>query len=329
MDIELIDATRKSWPVSVDLPKATWTTTVELSANTPFSLFARGNARRNAAGDIVLLTGLWDIVLENAPRTDHDAARSKGSVRVENCQVGPWTRGMFSWAQRSAGTGVDKNTKGLPKRTGSLRNDIVATVRAVMPCSLGDDNWDLIEPGSEKQVAEKTYSKPGTSCLILPGFISRHFGAVPYGWAFKGTKRVDEVKNYMNKRSLSGTNQVRTRGKSFNAWTQATGNNLPRPGDIYVLLDRDAKGAALTQRDTDGVGHVGVVLNAGNSSWETADLGQGTGWVGNISPSREYHAGIGELFGQTNQPGATKFRVVAGWVDVDRYFPDYAQQVLG
>ena len=130
----------------------------------------------------------------------------------------------------------------------------------------------------------------------------------------------------MKSRSLNGTGRVRDKGKQFNAWVKATGSNLPRPGDVYALLDRDAKGIALTDRDKDGIGHVGIVLTAGPTLWETADLGQKAGWDGEIT-TREYHAGIGELFGQTNQPGATKFRVVAGWVNVEDYFPGYKGQM--
>lgn len=274
----------------------------------------------------MLVTGLWDLVLENAPRTDADALRTKGTVSINNSRVGPWTRGLLAWSAQPVGGGGAAKKVAMPLRTGSLRDDIVAAMRSLLPCSLGDARWDIIQPGSQKQVADGTYSKPGTSCLILPGFVTSYVGAVPHGWSFKGARRNTETEAYMNTRSLNGTGRVRDQGRKFSAWTQVNGNSLPRPGDIYALLDRDAKGIALTNRESDGIGHVGVVLNAGPNIWETADLGQGKGWDGSIT-TREYHAGIGELFGQSNQPGATKFRMVAGWVNVDDYFPNYKAQM--
>ena len=328
MNFQIIDPLQTAWPVEVDLASSSWTADVAMAAGTPFGIFPRGQARRDGDGNIVLVTGLWSLVLENSPRTDADATRPKGSVRIENSLIGPWTRGVLSWVSvasaPAAQTGIGKD--GMPRRTGSLRADIVATMRALMPCSLGDAKWNRIEPGSAKSVADKKYTKVGTSCLILPGFVSKHFGAEPYSWAFKGQRRIDEHDAYMKSRSLNGTGRVRDKGKQFNAWVKATGSNLPRPGDVYALLDRDAKGIALTDRDKDGIGHVGIVLTAGPTLWETADLGQKAGWDGEIT-TREYHAGIGELFGQTNQPGATKFRVVAGWVNVEDYFPGYKGQM--
>ena len=326
MLIQILDANNKAWPMQLNMKAGTWSVDGARDPGSPFGLFAQGVSKRGSNGDLTLVTALWDLVLEAAPRYDPDPSRSSGTVRVSNSSIGPWEGGALRWRQSSAKKGAAADL--LPTRTGDLRADIEATLRVLLPCTLGDSKWDLIQPGSKAQVEAKTYPKPGTSCLILPGFITQHFGATPHSWAFKGNRRNAEFSAYMNARSLSGTNRVRDQGKKFSAWIKADGLQLPKRGDIYVLLDRDAKGVALTDRDKDGVGHVGVVLNASASSWETADLGQGTGWDGSIT-RREYHAGIGELFGQANQPGATKFRVVAGWVNVDAYFPNYATQVAG
>lgn len=328
MLLTIQDQSKQSWQVKVDLKASAWESAAGAGASgSPFPLFPKGRLVREADGSVRLVTALWDLLLMDAPRNEGDTSRPGGNVTVANCRVGSWDRGPLRWL---AGSGPEplKESELLPKRTGDLRTDIVAALRALMPCRLGDKKWDVIEPGTAKQVADGGYTKVGTSCVILPGFVTRYAGAVPHGLQFKGAQRNREVQAYMERRSLSGTTTGRTKGGKDGSWIKADGTRLPRPGDIYGLLDRDAKGAALTNRDTDYIGHVGVVLRATATHWETADLGQGNGWEGNITV-REYHAGVGELFGQANHPGLTKFRVVAGWIDAERYFPGYTRLIKG
>ena len=132
MHFQIIDPLQKAWPVEVDLASSSWTADVAMAAGTPFGIFPRGQARRDGDGNIVLVTGLWSLVLEDSPRSDSDATRPKGSVRIENSLIGPWTRGVLSWVSAAsapaAQTGIGKD--GMPRRTGSLRADIVATMRA-------------------------------------------------------------------------------------------------------------------------------------------------------------------------------------------------------
>lgn len=329
MLLTIQDQSKQSWQVKLDLKGASWQAAGGGAAQpgSPLALFPKGRLVREASGSVRLVTALWDLLLIDAPRNEGDQSRPGGEITVANSRVGPWDRGPLRWLNGS-GPEPLKESDLLPRRTGDVRADIVAALRALMPCRLGDKKWDVIEPGSAKQVADGKYTKVGTSCVVLPGFVSRYAGAVPHGLQFKGAQRNREVQAYMERRSLAGTTTGRTKGSRDGSWIKADGKRLPRPGDIYGLLDRDSRGVALTNRDTDYIGHVGVVLRATPTSWETADLGQGNGWEGNITV-REYHAGVGELFGQANHPGLTKFRVVAGWIDAERYFPEYARLVKG
>ncbi|MFO1326661.1 MAG: hypothetical protein U1F56_04825 [Rubrivivax sp.] len=327
MLLTIQDESKQSWQVKLDLKASAWEAAGGAQAGSPLALFPKGRLVRQADGSVRLVTALWDLLLIDAPRTEGDQTRPGGNVTVTNSRVGAWDRGALRWL---AGSGPEplKESALLPKRTGNLRDDIVAAVRALMPCKLGDDKWDVIEPGAKTSVGKGTYNKSGTSCYKLPGWITSYAGAVPHGLQFKGPKRVSEMQAYMERRSLNGTTTGRTKGSRDGSWIKADGKRLPQRGDIYGLLDRDSKGVALTNRDTDYIGHVGVVLKATPTMWETADMGQGNGWEGNITV-REYHSGVGELFGQTNQPGQSKFRIVAGWIDVERYFPEYARLIRG
>lgn len=328
MLLTIQDQSKQSWQVNVDLKTSAWQAAGSSTpAGSPLALFPKGRVVREADGSLRLVTALWDLLLVNAPRQEGDLTRPSGEINVANSRIGAWDRGPLRWL---AGSGPEplKESELLPKRSGILRTDLEAALRALMPCRLGDKNWDVIEPGSRNLVEKGAYTKVGTSCVILPGFVSRYAGAVPHGTQFKGQKRIDEIEAYMKRRSLAGTTAVRTKGIRDGAWVKADGVKLPKTGDIYTLLDRDSKGVALTNRDTDYIGHVGIVMRATPTFWETADLGQGGGWEGNIT-IREYHKGVGELFGQTNQPGQTKFRVVAGWVDAEKYFPEYQKLVRG
>ena len=335
MQLTIQDSSNQAWPVKVDFKAASWDASGAKGSGSPFPLFTSGKVVRDAGGNLRLVTALWDLLLIAAPQSEADKGRTAGDISVTNCRTGPWDRGPLRWttgaaAATPADTGPEKikDSKLLPARTGNVRTDICAAVRALMPCCLGDDKWDVIQPGSKKQVEGGTYYKTGTSCVVLPGWVTSYAGSVPHGMQFKGTKRVDEVAAYQKRRSLSGTTTGRTKGRVDGSWIKADGTRLPREGDIYCLLDRNEKGQQLTNKDTDYIAHIGVVLKATQTHWETADLGQGSGWSGAIV-RREYHAGIGELFGETlqNKPGMTKFRIVAGWVDVERYFPDYSRLV--
>ena len=328
MLLTLQDQSKQSWPVTLDLKGASWQAAGGGMQNgSPLALLPRGRLVRELDGSLRLVTALWDLLLSDAPRDEGDQSRPGGEVTVANSRAGAWGRGPLRWLNGS-GPEPQQESELLPARTGEVRTDIVAALRALMPCRLGDRKWDVIEPGSARQVADGQYAKVGTSCGLLPGFVARYAGAVPHGLPFEGAQRNREMQAYLERRSLAGTTAGRTRGLRDGSWIKADGTRLPRPGDIYGLLDRDAKGVAPSNRDTDDIGHVGVVLRATPTSWETADLGQGNGWEGNITV-REYHAGAGELFGQANLPGLTKFRVVAGWIDAERYFPEYTRLIRG
>lgn len=88
------------------------------------------------------------------------------------------------------------------------------------------------------------------------------------------------------------------------AWVDAGGwINRPKPGDFYAI--GNAAG---------GIDHVGVIVSASGSTWETADAGQGTLLEQQAAyVNREYDSGAVTLGGPLGG------RPLAGWLDIDAY----------
>lgn len=182
----------------------------------------------------------------------------------------------------------------------------IERLRWLMPAPYLSSNNDLLTDRLRKDDPKvKAAAGKYTSCGSLPGFVSKQVAAS------KGLKG-KAFENWMNKYSLNGTNRVREIGVAHGCWVEASSDKKPKPGDIYALLNHGA-----TNKMSDGISHVGVFDSVQGGKWKTLDLGQHGGFDGDIN-LREYKAATTELYGETNQGGG--FRVLAGWVDLEKYF---------
>lgn len=226
-----------------------------------------------------------------------------------------------SLAQAKINWSVEQGTQVAPAPAGAsdIREKLIARLRELLPCSIDGTEKDA-RTKLTKWDAVSLFCKrfSGTSCGSLPGFVSAYLGAEP----LKNGKKsgLDAYNEYMKKRSLNGTNKVREQGNKFGAWVEGGGPTRPKKGDIYALLDRDAQGQPYTDKKTSSIGHVGVILDATGDYWMTADLGQGNGFEGKFDIRRHYDKDKNMLYGEVHQGGVSPYRVVAGWVDIERYF---------
>ena len=258
-------------------------------------------------------------ILYGPPKSPFDLSARRGGGRIYAPTDSTLQDAAIDWT-------VDYSFTPPPSAppTAGIREKLIARLRELLPCSLagkaqepkdprrkGVTKWDSISGSLEKFA--------GTSCGSLPQFVTMFLGAEPLRKG-KGSD-AKAMEDYMKVRSLSGTNAVRTKGLKYGAWVDAAPGLRPKMGDIYALLGRNDAGDRLTKRDTDGIAHVGVILTAQGTNWTTADLGQGDGFAGKIDVARPYIEDGGLLYGEVKQGGKDHYRVLAGWVDIDRYFP--------
>ena len=100
-------------------------------------------------------------------------------------------------------------------------------------------------------------------------------------------------------------------GKGLGYYVEADGTQSPQPGDIIVL--RNGVGKA----STGSVGHVGILVEAGEAEWRTADGGGGalpdqTATVTTRTVRFENNIPI------LKSPTDLKEKQLDGWVDLDK-----------
>lgn len=187
----------------------------------------------------------------------------------------------------------------------AFRRHLIDRLKGLLPAPYNTPNNQVLAPGLNREtLREKT---PGyTNCGSLPGFVTAEMARF----------RNLNVENYLKNYFLNGTNLVRRRGQQYHSWVEndkPDGSKKPSPGDIYALLNRGS-----TDKQSAGISHVGVIQDTNGTHWKTMDLGQGVGgFDGRKDVEREYKPETFELSGEANQGGG--FRVLAGWVDVDKY----------
>ena len=186
------------------------------------------------------------------------------------------------------------------------RGAYVQRINWMLPAPYASVNYNLVTDNLDRNDKRVT-STPGkyTTCGSLPGFVSKQV-------AFSKRLKGKAFENWMKKYSLNGTNQVRDIGNKYGCWVESASNIKPKPGDVYVLLDHGA-----TDKKKSGISHVGVFDSEVGNKWKTLDFGQHGGFDGDFN-FREYKPGTTELYGESNQGGG--YRVLAGWVDLERYF---------
>jgi hypothetical protein len=148
-------------------------------------------------------------------------------------------------------------------------------LREVVPSKFGSAKFARLAPGYSLELLTKYPTL--TTCGYLPAFVARALGA-------RG-------------RILSaGTFLVRELAIQFGCW-RTLRDGLPRPGDFYCIMNAEG-----------GIIHVGVVVEATERQWATADAGQGTRTAQRAEVgTRVFNRKAGTLGG----------RLVAGWLDID------------
>ena len=176
------------------------------------------------------------------------------------------------------GVSIAARDEGLsPRRVAAL-----AAVGEVVPAVYGEERFARLAPGYSPEILKKFPTF--TTCGYLPAFIARQLGA-------------------RGRILQAGTNLLRDEGRTRGAWVEWRPGRLPKPGDLYALVN--AAG---------GVVHVGVVVAADHTRWETADAGQGTRERQRTERViRAFNSSMGAL------ASGTSTKRVGGWIDIDAF----------
>jgi len=101
------------------------------------------------------------------------------------------------------------------------------------------------------------------------------------------------------------------KGRAPGYYVEADGAQAPQPGDVIVLRNGVGKGSASS------VGHVGILVEAGQTEWRTADGGGGT------LPDQTASVTTRTVRFEDNipilkSPTDLKEKQLDGWVDLDK-----------
>lgn len=251
---------------------------------------------------------MWDqsrniAIVHDSPKNANDSTKTKGTARLYDPVDQSLKDAHSQWKQELSN--AVKVSLVMHKPLPLTRSAFIERLNMLFPAPYLSINNDLLTSKLRKDDPKVAATPNYTTCGSLPGFVS---GQVALAKGKKGQKYTD----WMKKNSLNGTNRVRDLGTALGCWVESAPDKKPKPGDIYVLLDRNK-----TNKKVDGVSHVGVFECEMGKLWRTLDLGQAGGFDGSKN-TREYKAATCELWGENNQGGG--YRTVAGWVDLERYF---------
>lgn len=178
------------------------------------------------------------------------------------------------------------------------RKFVLDAISRVVPSQYGDAKFREIAPGYDPD--DPNLPPHFTTCGYLPCYVGRML----------------KVGNCITQ---GGLEQMRINGRKMGAWVEATGDNLPKPGDLYGIGSEAHGGGILV--------HVGVVIDAKKDQWTTADAGQGTVGAGQraayvtrpVDMKTITSGGTGAVY----VPGTGwtvngKPRNIAGWLDIDK-----------
>ncbi len=238
------------------------------------------------------------VIMWNPPKGELDTVRECGKARIFEPIDSNFKEGIITWTVDAPPVLSDRRAKILAiceemldhKYMDEKYDRMTAKLRKTDASVTSFEQWEYEDDGkTPKKNPDGSIKKKRnyTTCGSLPGYISVVLG---------------------DKEGLNGTNRVRDQGLKHKCWVVATGENRPMPGDIYMLLDSQERGAA----------HVGVIQSAKGCEWVTADMGQGGGgWDGKKNTKRGFNPATIRLSGEALQGGG--YRRLAGWLDVDRY----------
>ena len=252
---------------------------------------------------------MWDkskniAIVYDSPKSGSDLATLHGTARLYDPSDSSFKDAIINWKLDPGAAGLVSMV--MHKPLPFTRAAFIERLNMLFPApylSLGNDL--LTNKLRKDDPAVTGAAGHFTSCGSLPGFITQQ---VALSKGLKGEK----YNQWVKKNSLNGTNRVRDKGNELGCWVESAPNKKPKPGDIYVLLDRGT-----TDKKNSGISHVGVFECEIGSNWRTFDLGQAGGFDGSKN-TRDYKPATCELFGESNQGGG--YRTVAGWVDLERYF---------
>jgi hypothetical protein len=252
---------------------------------------------------------MWDeskniVIVHDSPKSSADTNALSGTFRLYDPADSTLKDSVAKWTLDVGPAG--KVSMVMHKPLPFTRNAYIQRLNMLFPATYKSLNNDLLTNKLRKE-DKAVVNSPGkyTSCGSLPGFITQQ---VALSKGLKGPKYDEWVK----KNSLNGTNRVRDMGLKLGCWVESAPEKKPKPGDIYALLDRGT-----SDKKVSGISHVGVFECEIGNKWSTFDLGQSGGFDGSKN-LRDYKSATCELWGETNQGGG--YRVVAGWVDLERYF---------
>lgn len=179
--------------------------------------------------------------------------------------------------------GMDRVINGPSGALSPNRAKVFAALARVVPSAYGDARFAELAPDYKPD--DERVAQGFTTCAYLPAYVGKAIGVA----------------------TRYGTEALRTVGRAHGAWVEPGGNRRPRPGDLYAT--QDGSGAIV---------HVGIIVKADGTTWQTADAGQGTRGTGQRADyvTRTFDPQTLTLTGPTGQ-----VRRLAGWYDVDRAPP--------
>jgi len=251
---------------------------------------------------------MWDqgkniVIVHDAPSKALDFDTLKGTARLYEPYQNDMKDAILKWTLDLGQ--ISKFSAIINSPLPFSRAAYIGRLNWLMPAPYLSVNNDILTDRLRKDDPKVAKVANYTSCGSLPGFVSKQ---VAFSKGLKG----DAFNRWMGTFSLNGTHKVRDTGVKYGCWVEAAPNKKPKPGDVYVLLDRGK-----TDRKADGISHVGIFEMESGNNWSTFDLGQSGGFDGKKN-SREYKPATTELYGESNQGGG--FRTIAGWVDLERYW---------
>lgn len=181
--------------------------------------------------------------------------------------------------------GADRIMNGPSGSLSPNRAKVFAALQRVVPSAFGDARFAELAPDYASDPTSPKFPEGFTTCAYLPAYVGKAIGIS----------------------TRYGTEALRTVGRAHGAWVEPGGARRPRPGDLYA-----------TQDDQGVIVHVGVIVSANGTHWQTADAGQGargTGQRADYVP-RTYDPQAMTLTGPQGQT-----RRLAGWYDVDKAPP--------
>ncbi|MBL8227388.1 MAG: hypothetical protein JNL98_02885 [Bryobacterales bacterium] len=281
-----LDYASNQWSIEQD-PNQVWS---KVSSNT------KGNLKVQTWGMIWVQDPVKErllAVIQHGPMNEGDKQHTSGVARIHLPDNDAFRDVYFKWqADAAAPAPAPEPQKELSKirkkaqdlcRAAFNPKGKMFTHGSPKPGTKNEGNWDPTLAKVTYERKEGGYAKGYTSCGAMASFLSAKLGRGSYF-------TIESVwKMYKDQAAW---------------WVNATKQNLPKPGDVYVLL-----------KPSGDFSHIGVVVEASKTMWETADTGQAPDGFSGGRRDRAYNQDQMKLAGEPVQ--SKEDRVVAGWVNIN------------